>query len=74
MMFPMSTGYVLKLTGLSVTNCWFSPDVGSCYGEEVHRSSSLGEWSNVIGYEMGSSHVGVYTMVETSLVENFKHG
>ena len=41
------------------------------YGEEVHQSRILGEWSNTIGYEMGSSLARVYTTVKTSLVENF---
>ena len=27
----------------------------------------------MIGYEMGSSLIGVYTMAKTFLVENFKH-
>ena len=33
-----------------------------------------GEWSNMIGNEMDSSPVGVYTMAKTSSVENFIHG
>jgi hypothetical protein len=32
------------------------------------------EWSNMIGYKMGSSSIRVYTMGKTSLVEHFKHG
>ena len=39
--------------------------VGLDYDEEVH---------NVFGYEICSSLVGVYTMVKTFSVENFKHG
>ena len=41
--------------------------------EEVHRSSILKEWSNMIGYEMGSSAAGIYIMAKTSSVENFKN-
>ncbi len=40
------------------------------YGEEVHRSRVLGDWSNLNGYEMGCSLVGVYTMVKIFPVEN----
>jgi hypothetical protein len=36
-------------------------------------SKNLGEWSNTIGYEMGTSPVKVYTTAKISLVENFKH-
>ena len=35
--------------------------VGLDYGEELHWSRSLGEWSNMIGYEMGSSERGGVT-------------
>ena len=43
------------------------------YNEEVHpQSIVLGEWSNMIGYEMSSSLAGVYTIAKTSLVEYFK--
>jgi hypothetical protein len=42
--------------------------------EEVHRSRVLREWSNMIGYEMGSSRATVYTMAKTFPLENFKHG
>ena len=48
--------------------------VGLDYNEEVHRSRILGEWSNMIGYEMGFSPDRVYTTTKTSLVVNFKHG
>ena len=51
---------------------WISR-ANSNYGEEVHRSRISGEWSNMIGYEMGSSPARVSTMAKTSLVENFKH-
>ena len=42
--------------------------------EEVHRPRTLGEWSNMSGYKMGSSLAGVYTTAKTSPVENLKHG
>ena len=41
------------------------------YGEEVHWLRILGEWSNMIGYKVGSSPARVYTMAKTSHVENF---
>ena len=44
------------------------------YGEEMHMSRILGKWSNMIGYEMGSSTARVYTMAKTSPMKNFKHG
>jgi len=47
---------------------------GLDYGEEVHRSRISGEWSNMIGYDISSSHAEVYTTANTSLVENCKHG
>ena len=31
-------------------------------GEEVHCARILGEWSNMIGFELGSSLIGVYTI------------
>jgi hypothetical protein len=46
---------------------------GLDYGEKVHWSRILGEWSNMIGYKMGSSLTGVCAMAKTSPVENFKH-
>lgn len=54
----------------------FEEGLRSCldYGKEVQWSRILGEWGNMIGHQMGSSSVGVYNMVETSLVEDFKHG
>ena len=42
--------------------------------EEVHRARILGEWSNMIGYIMGSSSSGVYARVGNSPVVNVKHG
>ena len=39
---------------------------GFDYAKEVHQSRILGEWSNAIGYKMGSSLVGVYTTTKTS--------
>ena len=43
--------------------------IGLDYSEEVHWSRILGEWSNVIGYETGSSLARVYTMAKTCLVK-----
>jgi hypothetical protein len=43
------------------------------YKEEEHRSRNLGEWSNMIGYEMGTSPAGVYTMPKISPVGILKH-
>ena len=43
------------------------------YGEKMHRSRILGEWSNMIGYKMGSSLARVYTTAKTCLMESFKH-
>ena len=34
----------------------------------------MGEWSNMIGYDLGSLAVGVCNMAKTSPVENFKNG
>jgi hypothetical protein len=42
--------------------------------EEVHQSTIVEEWSNMIGYEKGPSPVGVYDTTKTSPVEKFKHG
>ena len=44
------------------------------YNEEVYQSRNLGEHSNMIGHEMGSSLTTVYSTTKTSQVENFKHG
>ena len=43
------------------------------YGNAVHGSRILGEWSITIGYKMGSSPAKVYTTAKTSPAENFKH-
>jgi len=44
-------------------------------GEEVHRVKNLGGWRDVIGCEMGSSPIRVYTTTKIFFsVENFKHG
>jgi hypothetical protein len=43
--------------------------VKKCTGQEFS-----GEWSNMIGYKIGSSLAGVYAMAKTSLMKNFKHG
>ena len=40
----------------------------------MHQSIILGEWSNTIGYEMGPTLAGVYTMTKTYMVDNFKDG
>ena len=40
---------------------WDTLRAGLDYGEEVHKSRIIGEWSNLIGYTLGSSLVGVYT-------------
>ena len=52
---------------------YWSLRAGLDYGEEVHWSRTLRERSNIIGYKMGCSLVGVYTTAKTSPVENFKH-
>jgi hypothetical protein len=46
-----------------------STTVKKCTGRRI-----LGKWSNMIGYETGSSPVGVYTAAKISLLETFKHG
>ena len=43
-------------------------------GKEVHQSTILEEWSNMIGYEMGSSPARVYNTTKTSPMKKFKHG
>ena len=48
--------------------------VGVDYGEEVHWSRNLEEWSNMIDYNMGSSLDMVYTMPKSSPMGNFKDG
>ena len=45
---------------------------GLDYVEEVHWSRNLGEWSNMIGYKMGSSRADVNTTTKTPLVKNSK--
>ena len=47
---------------------------GLDYGEEVHWSRILGEWSNMIGYKMDSSPARLYTTAKTSPMENYEHG
>jgi hypothetical protein len=47
---------------------------GLDYIEKMLRSRILREWSNTIGYEMGSSPTRVYTTPNSSPVKNFKHG
>ena len=47
---------------------------GLDYGEDLHQLRILGKWSNMTGYELGSSPVGAYPTTKTSLVENFKQG
>jgi hypothetical protein len=41
-----------------MTRLW----VGLDYGEKVDKSSICRQWSNMIGYETGSSPARVYTM------------
>jgi hypothetical protein len=51
-------------------NSWslvFTISANFDYGEEVHESINLGEWSTVIGYEMGSPQTTLYTTANTSL-------
>ena len=43
------------------------------YIEEVQCSRILGEWNNMVGFELGSSRAGVYTTAKPSPVEKFKH-
>lgn len=43
---------------------WFERDLGH-YGKGVHRSKILGEWSNVINYDMGVSPTRIYTTTNT---------
>ena len=52
---------------------WESQGAGLDYAQEVRWSRILGEWSKMIGYQMGSSPVGVCTMAKTSSMKNFKH-
>jgi hypothetical protein len=42
---------------------------GLDYDEEVHLLRILGEWGNMIGYEMGSSSIKVYIIAKASLKE-----
>jgi hypothetical protein len=44
---------------------------GLIHGEEMHQSRILGEWSNTIGYKVGSSPTMVYTTVKTYLEVKF---
>ena len=39
--------------------------LGFDFGEEIHQSRILGEWSNMIGYDKGSSPTTVYTTAKT---------
>ena len=47
---------------------------GWVYGDEVQRSRNLGEWSNMIVYERGSSPAMMYTTSKTSPMDSFKRG
>lgn len=50
-------------------------ELGLDYGKEAHRSRVFGKFGgNMVGYKMGSSLVGVYTTVESFVVESFKRG
>ena len=42
------------------------------YGEEVRWPRSLGEWSNMVGHEMGFSSAGVYSTAETPSGEELR--
>jgi hypothetical protein len=42
--------------------------IGLDFGEELHWLLVLGEWSNMIGYEVGCSPARVYTRAKTSPV------
>lgn len=42
--------------------------------EEVNWSRILEESKHIIGYDMDSSPVMIYTTTKTSPMENFKHG
>jgi hypothetical protein len=44
---------------------------GLDHGEKVHQSKNLGQWSNIIGYIMDSSLIGVYIMAKGFAVDNF---
>ena len=56
------------------SGCKETLKAGLDYNMEVHWSSILGEWSNTIDYNMGSSPPGVQTMTKTSPMKTFKHG
>jgi hypothetical protein len=43
----------------------FQLKFGLDYDKEVHQSRISGEWSNLIGYEMGFSPAKVYTTPKT---------
>ena len=46
---------------------------GLDYDEVVQWSRILGEWSNMIGYKLGSSLAKVYTMAKSSQAKIFEH-
>ena len=55
-------------------------DLGPCvnmplkYTEDIHWSRILGNWSNMIGYEMVSSPTWVSVTFKASLMKTFKYG
>lgn len=69
----MFTIMVLKRAPIFEWRVWLGVSLRAAldYNEEVHELRILEEWSNMIGYGMGSSLVGVYSTTMTSLVENF---
>ena len=62
----------IYITGIDKT--WLSLEIRASldFSDKVQRSKILVEWSNMIGYKMGSSLAMVYTTSKTSPVENFK--
>jgi hypothetical protein len=74
-----SSGWILVLNPYAVHHvtytCLMKKQLrtGLDFNEKVHRSRILREWSNMIGYQMGSSLVEVYTMAKTSPMKDFKH-
>lgn len=71
----MVTIMVLKWAPIFEWRVWLGVSLRTAldYGEEVHELRILEEWSNMIGYGMGSSLAGVYSTAKAFLVENFQH-
>jgi hypothetical protein len=57
--FSLHLMYYVSIPQLYIGVCVFGALARLDYGEEVHKSRILGECSNMIGYEMGSSPAGV---------------